>query len=189
MKKKKLWVLVLLVILVSGAAWAFWPRTDPQLAKVQQMQQQLFNESTPPDERRKAFQEFREEMEKLTPDQRDKMMRDNPPPFMRQMRQNVRDFFDLPPSERTKALDRQIDEFEKRRKQMEQRMGQGQGGPGGGPRGGFGGGGGGDPARQNDFRKRMLDNTTPQDRAMMSEYFREMQKRRQQRGLPGFPGQ
>jgi hypothetical protein len=34
----------------------------------------------------------------------------------------------------------------------------------------------------------MLDNTSPQERAMFSEYFQQMSQRREQRGLPPMGG-
>ncbi len=123
-------------------------------------------------------------------------MRENPPPFIKQMQQRVVDFFDLPEDKRVAALDEQIDEMEKMRKRFEKRRaeragsggGPGAGGrpPGGGPPGGNRGSM--DEKQRNDMRKRMLDNSTPQQRAMFGEYFRQVEDRRRQRGLPPFPG-
>lgn len=85
--------------------------------------------------------------------------------------------------------------------------GSGPGGsarPGGGPPGGGGGGPGGassdrgrggggpggyrDPQRRNEWRKRRLDESTPQGRAMRAEYRRLMDERRAARGLPASSG-
>ncbi|MBX3414903.1 MAG: hypothetical protein KF708_19620 [Pirellulales bacterium] len=66
----------------------------------------------------------------------------------------------------------------------------GGGGPGGGGGGDRGRGGEGgrssyrDPQRRNEWRKKRLDSTTPQSRAMRAEYRRLADQRRQQRGLP-----
>ncbi len=201
MKKKIIAALAVLLLLV-GLGWALMPAgVDPQVARVTELQQKLFSEQpqVSPEERRAAFGELRQEFEKLTPEQRDKMMRDNPPPFVRQMQKNIRDFFDLPADKRKEALDRQINEMESRRRQMTERFAQAGGRPGGGPPGGgpgFGGGPGSGPGgnrgamdakgRQG-MAKRMLDNTTPQDRAMMGEYMRQMQDRRRERGMPTLP--
>ncbi len=203
MKKKKVLLLGLLAAISAGLAWALLlPRTDPQLAKVAELQTKVFDRQSnlPPEERREAFAELRREAEKLTPAQQAKLMRDNPPPFVRQMEKQMRDFFDLPADKRAAALDRAIDEMEKRRREMEKRFAENGGRPGG-PGGGFGGGPGGgpgrggppgglagmDPQRRQDMAKRMLDGSTPESRAMRSEYMRQMQDRRQQRGLPPFP--
>ena len=204
MKQKKIFAALVVVFLLAALGWALLPAgVDPQLARVTELQQKLFSEQSPlkPDERRAAFGELRQEFEKLTPEQRDKMMRDNPPPFVRQMQKNIRSYFELPADQRKAALDRQIDEMESRRRQMTERFAKAGGPPGGGPPGGgpgFGGGppGGGpggnrgatDPQRRMEMTRRMLDNTTPEDRAMMSEYMRQVQDRRRERGMPQLPG-
>jgi hypothetical protein len=203
MNKKKLAIGIVAVLALAGLAWAFLPAgEDPQVAKVVELQNKLFSENpqVPPEDRRKAFEELRTEAEKLTEEQRMKMMRDNPPPMMKQFQQHVVNYFDLPQDKRKAELDTAIDEMEKRRKEWEQgrepRRAQG-GGPagaaGGGPRGPGGGGPGGfgrnlDQNQRNQFAKKMLDNTTPQQRAMFGEYFRDLQQRRQERGLPPMGG-
>jgi hypothetical protein len=196
--KKKILAATALLLLLAGLGWAFLPSgLDPQIARVTELQQKLFSEQsqTKPEERRAAFGELRQEFEKLTPEQREKLMRDNPPPFVRQFQKNIRDFFDLPADQRKAALDRQINEMESRRKQMTERFSKAGGPPGGGF--GFGGGGPGGPggnrgamnpeARQA-MTRRMLDRTTPEDRAMMGEYMRQVQDRRRERGMPALPG-
>jgi hypothetical protein len=75
------------------------------------------------------------------------------------------------------------------RKDMEKRRASGDRPPG--PPGPPGGGRGNMDAGQRDqFQKRMLDNTSPTERAMFSEYFKDMESRRKERGLPplGGPG-
>jgi len=193
MKKKKIALLTLLVALGATIAWALLPQgVDPQVAKVTELQQKLFangpggNSTTTPDERRKAFREFRQELEKLTDEQRDQWMRDHPPPFARAMQKRIRDFFELSPDKRKEALDRSIDEGEARRREMEKRFAANGGRPGG-----FGppfGGRNMDSQQRASMAKRMLDNTSPQDRAQMSEYGRQMQERRRERGLPPMRG-
>jgi len=201
--KKKILAALALLLLLGGLGWALMPaRVDPQIARVTELQQKLFGEQSQasPEERRAAFGELRQEFEKLTPEQRDKLMRDNPPPFMRQFQKSIRDFFDLPADKRKETLDRQINEMESRRREMTERFAKAGGRPGGGPPWGgpgFGGGGPGgpggnraamDPQRRQQMMMRMLDNTTPQDRAMMGEYMRQMQDRRRERGMPALPG-
>jgi len=207
MNKRRAAIGLVLAIGVSGVAWAFWPKgPDPQMVKVQQLQEQAFNRDSKAtfEERRKVFEELRQEAEKLTPDQRAELMRTNPPPFMKEMQKMVGEFATLPPEKRRELLDKQIDRMESMRKQMQKRAASG-GGPGGGPPGGGpggwggggpgGGGGGGrggfanmDPARRQQFQKQMLNNTTPEDRAAWGNYMREMAERRQQRGMPPMRG-
>lgn len=187
MSRNKKTVLALVIILGLGAvAWALLPEgPDPQLVKVQQLQQKLFDPDAkmPDADRRKAFGEFGKEAEKLTPEQLASLMRDNP--FAKRMQQRVVSYFDLPEDQRVAALDKQIDEMEKRRKEMEKRRGERGDRPEGGPPGGFRNRGN---MNENEMRKLMLDNTLSQERAMFSEYMQQMQDRRRQRGLPTFGG-
>ncbi len=185
MSKNKKTVLALSILLGLGTmAWALLPAgPDPQLVKVQQLQQKLFDPDAkiPDEDRRKAFGELRQEAEKLTPEQRESLMRENP--FAKRMQQTVVGYFDLPEDQRVAALDKEIDRFEKFRKDMEKRRAER-----GGPPGGFGNRGNMSESQQNDMRKRMLDNTSPQERAMFGEYMQQMQDRRRQRGLPSMSG-
>lgn len=199
MSRNKKTVVALLVVLGIGAvAYALLPAgPDPDVVRVQQMQERLFDPNTKmsDDERFKGFRELGEASRSLTDEQRMQVMRENP--MAKRMRQSVVDYFNLPEKERVALLDKHIDEMEKMRKDFEKRMkerqaqgggpggpgGRGPGGPGGPPRGP--GGPGGD---RNAMRKKMLDNTSPQERAMFSEYFEQMQQRRQERGLPPMGG-
>ena len=60
------------------------------------------------------------------------------------------------------------------------------GGPGGGGRGGPGGSGwrNASPEQRNTWRRDRLDSGSPESRGMRAEYRRQMQERREQRGLP-----
>lgn len=200
MKKKNVLAVLLLLAVFAVAAWAFWPAgPDPQLAKVAALQEQAFkpDSKATPEERRKTFEELRTEAEKLTPEQRGELMRTNPPPFMREMQKTISDFAELPENKRKEFLDKHIDRMESRRKEMQKRFadrgaagpGGPPGGPGGGPPGGGRGGfGGNDPQRRQEMQKKMLDNTSPDDRAKFGLFFREMAQRRQERGMPPMRG-
>jgi hypothetical protein len=199
MSRNQKTVLALVVVLGIGAvAYALLPAgPDPDVVRVQQMQQRLFDPNTKmsDDERMKGFRELGEASRNLTDEQRMQIFRENP--MAKRMRQSVVDYFNLPEKERVALLDKHIDEMEKFRKNMErrrkERQAKGGGPPGGGPGGGPGGpggsggpgGGGGDRSA---MQKRMLDNTSPQERAMFGEYFQQMQQRRQERGLPPMGG-
>ena len=195
MKNKKVLIALVAVVVLGGLAWAFIPSAaDRQVAKVVELQEKLFTENSniPREQRRQAFEELRNEAEKLTPEQREKMMRDNPPPFARQMQQQVVAYFDLPDDKQKAHLDKQIDEMEKRRADWDKRRSE-RGKQGDGPRGGGGPPGGGfgrstDPSKQAEMRKKMLDNTSPQQRAMFGEYFKQLEDRRKERGLPPMRG-
>jgi hypothetical protein len=111
----------------------------------------------------------------------------------------VQSFFRLPAAERDAELDRRIRAEEERRRSRDASRGQGGGPPGGfagGPPGGGppGGGGprGGPPSvagtgrteeDRNQRYKASIDRTTPEQRAMRTEYRRVMQERRAKLGL------
>lgn len=188
MKKRSLLLVVLFVLLAGGLAWALLPeRADPEVARVVELQEKLFEQNSewPPEERREGLRELRGAIEKLSPEQRDELMKNGPPPPMRLMQRRVTAFFELPEEQRAAALDQQIDEMEERRQRWEQRRAE-RDADGRDGRGRFGPNI--DPARANEFRRRMLDHTSPEQRAMFGEYMRQLQTRRQQRGLPPLRG-
>lgn len=120
--------------------------------------------------------------------------------MMRDMfRGRIDAYFNAPPAARQAELDRQIAQEEIMRQAFEagssltgagRNGGAGSGQSGGGGSGGqTGGGGGGRPRAgaeedRNRWRKKMIDNTTPLERARYTEYRRAMEERREQRGLP-----
>jgi hypothetical protein len=132
--------------------------------------------------------------------------------FRTVMQQRINAYFALPPDKRQAELDRQIKQEDLMRQAFEAARaaggggpgGPGSGGPSGGPgRGGPGGGGPGGPGggqagggppggpprggsedERNNWRKRMIDSTSPQQRAQYTEYRRAMDVRRDQLGLP-----
>lgn len=114
----------------------------------------------------------------------------------------VQSFFRLPPAEREAELDRRIRAEEERRRARDAARGQARdagGPPRGGPPGGAppaGGGGrpsgGGGPTvvrmgstedQRNQRYKAAIDRTTPEQRAMRTEYRRIMAERRAKQGL------
>jgi hypothetical protein len=129
----------------------------------------------------------------LSDAEREKLRENIGPVFRQQMNQQVDDYFKLPPEQRTKYLDRMIDEAQARRAsrgpgrsgpdtratqgrpQGEQRVDQ----PGRGGRG-F------DPGRM----RRRIENTDPQTRARREAFFKAMRQRMQERGIEprGGPG-
>jgi hypothetical protein len=90
----------------------------------------------------------------------------------------------MSPKDKTRHLDRMIKEMEQRRQARQaQGGGRGQGPPGGGPNGPWG------PrdrsaSSRDASRQERLDNTTPAERAQMTQFFRDLNARRQQLGLP-----
>jgi len=192
---------VISLLALGTSAWWLWPKSeDPQVTKVKEMQAKLFSGSStktfaPPankqeaEERRQQFAELRKEAEKLTPEQQKEMMK-TPPAFVQQMQAEIEKFALMKAADRKKYLDKRIDEMEGWRKLMQPVAaiaGAAKGGAGAakstddGQRRPFGG------MSRDDWRRNMLDNSSPKQRAQMSEFFREFQIRLSQRGMEPLP--
>jgi hypothetical protein len=115
-------------------------------------------------------------------------------------RPRIDSYFATPPAERQATLDRHIDQEEMLRKASDlARAVTGGGRDGNGGREGSGErgdrsapGGGSNPPRtdesRSNWRKRIIDRTTPEQRARYVEYRRAVEQRRGERGLPSWPG-
>jgi hypothetical protein len=177
---------------VGLAVWYFWPREDRQLVQVQQMAQKLFDpESKLSDEQRRAgWGELRAASESLSPEQQETLRNEMFNNFRRRGMERINRYFELPEGERRAYLDEQIRQMEAMRRRFEQSRGtrgEGRGGdagrPGPGGPGGPGGQGAGTPEQERNWRRTMLDRTTPEERAKFAEYMEAINKRRQELGL------
>jgi hypothetical protein len=155
---------------------------------------------------------IRQKVESLPEPLREQASRSGGSMFRSMMRAQINAYFDAPPEKRKEELDRQIKQEEMMRKafQAASAVGgffSGGGGGSGGP-GGTGGGAaqtaggtgqagqGGDQQagqsqspdeRRNVWMKRILDTTTPEQRARYVEYRRAKEVRRVELGLPASP--
>jgi hypothetical protein len=178
-------------LVITGLLWAWtlgWfsgkkYSDDPQVAELQK----LVDDNAPKlnqmsDEQKRAGRDdFRKRMEGLSPDQRQSVMEGIMPvmvPIMaRQFENRYDEFMKKSPEERRKDLDKEIDRMEKAKNQA----GAGGGPPGGGMRNM-------DPKKADEFRKKMLDWTTPEQRAKFENGIRMFNERRAERGLPPVNG-
>lgn len=198
------WSAFLLLILgTGGLAWAVRP--DPHLSRAQSLQKELFSpeaRNLSPDERKARFAEYREHVKHLNDDQKWELGA----PMREKQKAEMERYFAMSPTERTRYLDEQIDRSEKMRQVWKQKAAQGKGSQGKGgqaksrpPGGGFGPGGkgggtqaggtkGGRTPRSTEEiqqrRKQHLDRTSPEERARMDRFRKDMADRRKQRGLP-----
>jgi hypothetical protein len=180
---------------IVALAWWFWPYSDdPQVVKIKQLQQQIFQQqsSLSDAERGQLFRQLREEMKQLPEQQREQLRREMFEGARERMTSQVKKFAELPPDRRTAFLDEQIDRMESRRRQASQRgAAQSRANAPPGSRGGrrFDGPGGrrNMSQEQRDQRRReRLDGSTARERAQFAAYFEALRKRRQERGLPQF---
>jgi hypothetical protein len=177
---KALYGITALVVLIF-AAWIWgWLDTgqysdDPAVAELEKFRDANIDNGEAPGEMR---EQMRAKMEGLSEQQRMAFFESSMPIFMPMMakrfEQEYDEFAKLSPEEQRKKLDERIDQMEKR------------GGPGG-----PGGPGAGrpqmDPKKMSEFRKKMLDWTTPDQRAKFESGMQIMNKRRNERGLPPLP--
>lgn len=201
----------LLLILAAGV-WYWWSSSvnDPRVLAIVQQGEQLRSQffsndpqagSTGPmsqqdvDTMVTAMTSMRTQMEQLPSHLRPVAGMQIGQMFFSGMQQRVDDYFESPPDQRQAMLDQQIMQMEAMRAAFAQ---GGFGGPSGGAAGSQNAsnqtadnqnGQGGPPwARGNEgdrnaWRKRMLDRTSPEQRAKWTEYRDAIDKRRQELGL------
>ncbi|QDT74006.1 hypothetical protein [Lacipirellula limnantheis] len=190
MKKSEVCGIVGVAMLAVLVAWFYgWfdgkaYSDDPQVAALEKERDANVDKlaNMPEDQRRTQGEAFRKQMEGLSPDQRAAFMESSMAVFVplmaRQFEKNYDEFMAKSPEEQRRELDKRIDEMEAR---------GGQGGPGGPGRGGPPNM---DPKKMDEFRKKMLDYTTPEQRAKFENGIQIFNDRRKERGLPpvGPPG-
>jgi hypothetical protein len=104
------------------------------------------------------------------------------------MLEEAKSFFKLGADEQVAELDKRIDDMEARRAEFASRRAAGdanspgRGGPGRGPRGPV------DPDKVQARMQERIESRPAEERAIMSEYFKRLHERMQQRGITGGPG-
>lgn len=169
-------------------AWAFgWFNgkqysDDPVVAELEKLRDENVPklEQMSEDERRAQRNAFGERMKGLSEEQRMAFVESSMPIFVpmfaKQFEARYDAFMAMSPEEQTKELDKRIDEMKAR------------GGPGGGPGGGRGGPPRNmDPKKAEQIRKKMLDWTTPEQRAKFENGLQRFNDRLKERGMEPLP--
>jgi cell division protein FtsB len=212
-RRRRRWLTLLLLLLIGFGGYGGYRliRTDPAVKKVRDLRKELADANLSPDQRRDKFRQLREAMDKLPPQKREQMQREMAEEGRKRFEEQMKRYAKMSPDEKTRYLDQQIDrmeQFRQRRQQQNQNgsgpgtgaggvftsgpAGGGQRGPGGQAQGGAGGGQGFGNGQQSSAedrerrRKQMLDQTTPEFRAMRDQYFKDLRQRQQQRGFTTF---
>ncbi len=190
------WIAFTVLLLVAGGSAWYYFGIDRDLNRARAARDALFSEENRDlsrDERRQQFAAYREQVEDLSDEQQQVLADEGRARMMERFERQMDEFFALSPEERVAYIDEQLDEMEERRQQWAQRRaesdnnGQGEQRRRGG-RGWGGRGGSPDANARNEWRRSMLDHTTPEFRAKAAEYRRLWRVRMQERGQPGRSG-
>ena len=202
-------LLALLLGLVSAGAWWggwFGAKEDPRLTEVKTVMADAAAKY-PPDQAPKNMLEtaarvgtmvtVMAKIQSLPEDLRPKALEEGRKLMMKGMEARVDSYFAAPPEQRQKLIDDQLKQMQSMQKAFEgsrsmfQGLGGGQGGGGGGAAGNQQAAAGPGPRSEEDrsaWRKRMIDGSSPSQRARWTEYFGEVEKRRQALGMGGGGG-
>ena len=166
-----------IVILSLVIAWFFGWFGDPALAKLQALGDQMSDDNLPAAERDALRDQFRQQMQSLTDDQRRSYFDANRVGWQARQEKRMDDFFNKPKKEQQKDLDDMLGRMNRPRDGQPPRgSGQSAGGGGRGNRGG------GTEAQREERSKRRLDGSTPKMRAQYAEFRRLLNERAQQTG-------
>lgn len=190
----------------AGAWWGGWfgAKEDPRLTEVKTVMAEAAAKY-PPDQAPKNMLEtaarvgtmvsVMAKIQSLPEDLRPKAMEEGRKLMMKGMEARVDSYFAAPPEQRQKLIDDQLKQMQSMQKAFEgsRSMFQGLGGQGGngGAAGNQQAAAGPGPRSEEDrsaWRKRMIDGSSPSQRARWTEYFGEVEKRRQALGMGGGGG-
>lgn len=178
--------MLVIVLCLVGVAWAYF-RTDPHLAEVAAIQEQLASEGLTFEQRMVLSDQLQSSMASLSDQDRQQVQRTFERTWEARMEKRLDDFFKLSPAEQTKALDKMIDESVKREQQFQERAaarGTQGNSNGNGNRGGWGSRRNSSESARLQRIKERLTSSQPESRAKYAQYRQMEAQRRQQRGLP-----
>ena len=194
--------LALLFVWKLGADWR--QAEDPRIAEIKQLQREMFAKHPPGQEIRSsedaaarvaAMGQLMAKVQQLPPELRLKAMSTGRGHFKKMIDGKMSQYFSLPPEKRQAFIDREIAQMEFMRKAFEAGRtvmtflgggAQGNSGKASRPQPPFMMPGESEDAR-NKFRKDMIDQTTPEQRARIVEFIGAIDRRRTQLGLPAMP--
>lgn len=176
-KTKAIWTGIAATLLLALGSWAFglFGGTDPALANLKQLGEQMRDESLPQAQRDQMRGQFRQQMENLSEDQRQAFFDANRGEWMARSQQRMNEFFAMSKADQQKRLDEILNRMAQPRSGSQNARGN--------PNGGGPGGRNMTEAQREERSKRRIENTDPKMRAQFSEFRRMLGERAQQRGI------
>jgi len=180
-KRKAIVSMVLTVLLVGLAAWAFgfFNRTDSAIAELQQIGNQMWDRNLTDAQRNQLRSDFRQRMDSMTENQRRAFFDSNRDQWTGRMQQRMDEFFAMSKADQQKRLDDILNRVAAARNSSQQGNGQANRGNRGGNRGGRNM----TDAQREQRSKQRLDRTSPKMRAQFAEFRKQLDTRAQQRGI------
>ena len=194
--KKMVTLGVVILVLITGTVWAYRRhRADAQVQNVLKLQEKAFDDKLPPDQREAMRTQIRTEMDKLSDRQRGQVRDQMGARFQRREDERMAAYFKMTAEQKAAYLSQQIADMLKRQQERDARRAADQAQNGansqsqnGNGQNGNNSGGGNRPGRfdqqaRNNFRLRMLDNTSPAQRAERAQYMQDFRQQCLQQGI------
>jgi hypothetical protein len=180
-KRKMIISMVLTILLVGLAAWAFgfFNRTDSAIAELQQIGNQMSDRNLNDAQRNQLRSDFRQRMDSMTQEQRRAFFDANRDQWAGRAQQRMDEFFAMSKAEQQKRLDEILNRvLQAKNSQQPNSNGQGNRGANNSR-----GGRNMTDAQREQRSKQRLDRTTPKMRAQATEFRKQLEARAQQRGI------
>lgn len=186
-KRKRRGILTLVLLLIVMGAFGGYRllRTDPNIKRVRDLRKEIASANASQlstEQRREKFQQLRAAMDRLPPDQRDRMRREMAEDGRKRFEAEMEKYSKMSAAEKAKYLDERIVRMEERRQNFQASSNSigSMGGNFASPS--HDGRSQRSPEEREKMRKQMLDNTTPEFRAQRDQFFNDLKARQSQRG-------
>jgi hypothetical protein len=185
MDKRKSICGVIVILLVAAAAWAFgvFGSTDAAVAKLQNLREQMSDQSLSDAQRDVLRDQFRDHLRTLSDEQRRAFFDANGNQWRGRMGQRMTEFFAMSPVDQRQQLDEMIDRMRQPRPQRPQNAAR----DGRGAAPGRGNWANMTESQRDERSKRRLDRTSATQRAQMTEFRRRLVERAKERGITNLP--
>src|SRR3954452_2640886 len=182
MMNKRRWIIAGCgLLLIAIAAWSFglFGGTDPAIAKLQEIGDQMQDKDLSDAQRNQLRDDFRQNMRSMTDDQRRAFFDANRDQWTGRIQQRMDEYFAMSKADQQKRLDEILNRMAQGRNSAQQNTN-------GGNRSANNNRGGGrnmSDAQREQRSKERLDRTSPKMRAQFAEFRKQLENRAQQRGV------